>query len=160
MAVLAVVGGLTAPIALIGLPLLILSLAGRFTLACVIFHLGALGVRLVSLLDASRHLDQPEPPLAALASAVLFVPESLYRALAMRGGPPTVEIWRSGSASLSICGVPSLALVRSLAREAHAQPVRIVSLCAWWRGFPDAYDALGLEHSRFCLLYTSPSPRD
>ena len=147
-AVAAVFGGVTLPLVLLGLPSLVLSIAGTLTIVVVCAHFAAVAIRVFSLRDETRALDQPDAPHIALASAFVFVPEAVYRTITMRGSP-TVDVWSSPKASLFIGGVPSLDHLRALARTAHSQPVVIINCCAWWAGFRDLYASLGLEQSRF-----------
>ena len=148
---LAVIGGLTLPLLVLSLPALLLGNGGVLSLASVCAFIAAVGVR-VHALSGTRAVDQPEPSLQAMASAFLFVPEVLYRTLGAHNDSGCVEVWRTKAsarqATLSISGIPSSALLRRLARDAHAQPVTLVNLCEWWAGWRDACADLNLATVR------------
>ena len=154
-ALLAIAGGVTAPLLLLALPSLFLGYAGMLTLVIATTHAAAVVVRMLALNDASRHIDRAESPHAAAAAAFLFWPEAVCRSIARRGeATEAVEVWRGvegrgGACSLSVCGVPPLAMLRSLAFGAHSEPVIIVNLCGWWAGYTEVYASLGLQQIRF-----------
>ena len=146
---LAVIGGFAFPLSMLALPLLSMGFGGRLAMVVVTCVLASFVVRIIVLYDMTRKLDQSLQPSAAAASAFLFVPETIYRAISSHTIEPAVELWSSASGTLSICGVPPLEKIRSLTRDAHAQPILIVNLCAWWVGWRDMYDQLGIEQMRY-----------
>jgi len=127
-----------------------MGVAGTLSLTVATIHLVALVLRVLALRDDDRPLDKAEAPHTAAAAALLFVPETLYRALTSRAGSPSVEVWESadGGRSLSVGAIPPLASVRALARYAPGERVVVVNLCSWWAGFGELYAAHGLIQTR------------
>ena len=132
-AALAVLGGISFPVALLALPFLVFGHVGQLALACICLQCLACAIRFTTIRDDSRPLDHAEPEPAASAAAFLFVPEALYRELTMRSVGLAVEVWRNDQtgASLTVSGVPPLRRIRAFARETASKPMLIVNMCHW-----------------------------
>lgn len=148
---LAVAGGLSAPVALLAMPFLLLGSASTLSTLCALAHLGAALVRFFELRDETRPLDRGEP---SAASSFHFLGEQLYRAASLPAGEQAeVEVAASadGSAAwwLSVSGVPTPARIRALSLlRAEGVDVVVINVCSWWTGHAALLGELGIEHVR------------
>ena len=169
--IIALAGGLAAIVVIASLPqVLLFGSTGALCIVCTLLHAAAISVRVLALHDETRALDRPRDyPLSAAAANFLFWPEVLLRTsttstvVASQGRnelPQAIEVWRAKAttpaATLCICGVPTLALVRRAAREQGsvgplAQPTAtsFMNLSAHWDGHATVYEELGLSHAHF-----------
>ena len=144
----AVIGALTAPLAVAFVPLLLMGAASSAALAVVSAHLLAALLRCTASFD--RPLDRADSSrLHQLAGAFVFVPEAVYGWAMRRGEAWSIELWRGADgSSLHAGALPSPKNVRSMAaaKARGTTSIVVVNTCRWWAGWQEAYSSLGVEH--------------